>query len=138
MKENGLNGKLIAIVRIRGRVNVRSDIKETLERLRLPRVNNCSIVKMNDSYYGMLKNCVNHVAFGEIDEATLKKLLEKRAEGLDIKQVESGDTKAMKEAMPLRLHPPKHGYRSTKLSVKQGGSLGYMGSGINNLIGRMI
>ena len=29
--------------------------------------------------------------------------------------------------MPFRLHPPRHGYRGTKLPIKQGGYLGYNG-----------
>ena len=132
--------KLVAVVRIRGRVNVRSDITETLERLRLKRVNNCVLLTLTGSYRGMLNKCINHVAYGEIDEATLEKLLKKKAEGLTAKELMGGkyDPVKLKEQMPLCLHPPRHGYKSTKLSFKQGGSLGYQGADINKLISRMV
>lgn len=131
--------KLVAVVRIRGRVNVRSDITETLERLRLKRVNNCVLLTLTDSYKGMLNKCINHVAYGEIDGATLEKLL-KKAEGLTAEELVGGkyDRAKLKAQMPFRLHPPRHGYKSTKLSFKQGGSLGYMGADINKLISRMV
>ena len=138
MRKNPLKDKLIAVVRIRGRVNVRSDVAETLERLRLKRVSNCVVLKVTDSYNGMLNKCVNYVAYGEIDEPTLAKLLEKHAEGLEAKDVISGSAEKLKEQLPFRLHPPRHGYKSTKLHFRQGGSLGYMGEEINKLIARMV
>lgn len=141
MKKRTLNDKLVAVVRIRGTVNVRGDITETLKRLNLKHVSNCTVIKVNDSYDGMLKKVSNHVAFGEIDETTLEKLLTKHAEGaFTAKQVMEGkyDTEKFMELVPFRLHPPRHGYKSTKLNVNQGGSLGYMGPKINELIGRMV
>lgn len=140
MKKNSLNDKLVAVVRIRGRVNVRSDIAETLNRLNLKRVSNCVLIKVTDSYNGMLNKVSNYVAFGEIDEPTLKKLLERHASGLDASELMSGkfDLEKLKASTPFRLHPPRHGYKSTKLNYKQGGSLGYMGGEINKLISRMV
>jgi large subunit ribosomal protein L30 len=132
--------KLVAVVRVRGTVNVKSDITETLNRLRLKHPNNCVLLSLNETYRGMLNKCINHVAYGEIDESTLSKLLEKKAEGLDAKELMNGnyDMAKLKEQMPLRLHPPRHGYKSTKLPFKQGGSLGYMGADINKLLNRMV
>ena len=140
MTGNPLENKLVAIVRVRGRVNVRHDVAETLSRLRLKRVNNCAVVRMTPDYYGMLKNCVNHVAYGEVDEETLSRLLKGSGLQLAPKDVMDGkyDAKEFKRSMPFRLHPPRHGYKSTKRSVKQGGSLGYMGPKINELIKRMV
>lgn len=141
MKKNPLKDKLVAVVRIRGRVNVRSDITETLNRLHLKRVSNCALIKITDSYNGMLNKCVNYVAYGEIDEPTLSKLLDKHTgKELNAKELLDGkfDSEKLKSHMPFRLHPPRHGYRSTKLHYKQGGSLGYMGAEINKLISRMV
>jgi len=140
MKKNSLNNKLVAVVRIRGRVNVRSDIAETLKRLNLKRVSNCTLVKVNDAYNGMLNKCSNYVAYGEIDEPTLSRLIGRHGEGLDAKELLGGkfDAEKLKEQLPFRLHPPRHGYKSTKLNFRQGGSLGYMGSEINKLIVRMV
>jgi large subunit ribosomal protein L30 len=140
MKKGSLKDKLVAIVRIRGTVNVRGDITETLKRLNLKRVSNCTVLRINDSYEGMLKKCADYVAFGEIDEPTLTKLLDKHAEGFTAKEVMDGkyDNEKFMAFIPFRLHPPRHGYKSTKLSVNQGGSLGYMGPKINELLGRMV
>ncbi len=139
MSSKSLNNKLVAVVRIRGRVNVRGSIAETLTRLNLKRVNNCALVRVTDSYYGMIKKCNDYVAYGEIDTETLAKLLKKNGIDVDAKtMVEGGDLAAVKDTMPFRLHPPRHGFRSTKLGFKQGGNLGYMGGAINGLIGRMI
>ncbi|MCL5100115.1 MAG: uL30 family ribosomal protein [Candidatus Marsarchaeota archaeon] len=139
MSDNSLNNKLVAIVRIRGRVNVRGSIAETLERLNLKRVNNCALVRVNDSYYGMIKKCNDYVSYGEIDAAILAKMLKKNGISADAKAlVDGGDLAAIKDAMPFRLHPPRHGFRSTKLGFRQGGNLGYMGDAINGLINRMI
>ncbi len=141
MKKNSLDNKLVAVVRIRGRVNVRGDITETLSRLNLKKVSNCTLIKVTDSYNGMLDKCKDYVAYGEIDEPTLTKLLERhKTEGLDAKGLMEGkfDAKKLKEHVPFRLHPPRHGYKSTKLAFSQGGSLGYMGSDINKLIARMV
>jgi len=137
---NQLDNKLIAAVRVRGRVNVRHDITETLNRLRLKRVNNCVVMKMTDSYYGMIKECSNYITYGEIDEPTLTRLINGAGIKADPKQIMEGkyDMKELKKSLPFRLHPPRHGYKSTKRSVKQGGSLGYMGPGINKLLQRMV
>ncbi|MGA3020674.1 MAG: hypothetical protein ABSD68_01865 [Candidatus Micrarchaeales archaeon] len=40
--------------------------------------------------------------------------------------------------MPLRMHPPRHGYEGIKKDFKSGGALGYRSNGINELIRRMI
>ena len=39
--------------------------------------------------------------------------------------------------MPIRMHPPRKGYRGIKQSYKAGGDLGYRGKEINSLIKRM-
>ena len=143
MKNKEAKNKLVAVVRIRGRVNVRGYITETLKRLNLKRVSNCTIIKATDSYMGMLNKCSNYVAYGEIDPETLGKLLENRAKKqIPFKSKEvfesKYDSEEFKELLPFRLHPPTHGYKSTKLGFAQGGSLGYMGKDINKLLNRMI
>jgi large subunit ribosomal protein L30 len=140
MQKNPLENKLIAIVRVRGRVNVRHDVTETLNRLHLKRVNNCTVVKLTPDYFGMVKNCSNYVAYGEVDEPTLDRLIKNNDLKITTKDLMDGnyDSKEFKRKLPFRLHPPRHGYKSTKRSVKQGGSLGYMGPKINQLIQRMV
>ncbi len=140
MKYSDLDGRLIAAVRIRGRVNVDSRIGDTMDRLHLPKVNNCALIKVDAAYAGMLEKCMNHIAFGEIDEPTLEKLVKKYLPNENPKEIFEGkkSVKDFKGSMPFRLKPPKHGLKSSKLSYTQGGSLGYMGKSINNLLNRMI
>jgi large subunit ribosomal protein L30 len=140
MKQAALRGKIIAAVRIRGTVNVRSSIGETMDRLNLHKPNNCTIIKVNDPYLGMLKKCVNHIAYGEVDEETLAKLVTKFKLNIDPKGLINGkvDATDLNEKMPMRLHPPRHGMKSVRKHFNQGGSLGYMGKEINGLINRMV
>lgn len=135
---NIIKDKLVAVIRIRGRVNVRANIRETMTRLNLRFVNNCILVKVNDTYFGMLKKCESYVAFGEIDQETLTSLFTKKEITIDPKQVFEDNYNMTELKTVFKLHPPKHGFRSTKLSFKQGGSLGYMGENINQLLKRMI
>ncbi|MGC8648675.1 MAG: uL30 family ribosomal protein [Candidatus Micrarchaeia archaeon] len=138
--ENKLKNKIVIAVRVRGRVNVRAGIAETMNRLGLKRVNNCVIIKATDAYYGMLKKCENYIAYGEADEGVLAKLLTAYKVNADPKGIINGNInlKDIKLAMPFRLQPPKHGYKNTKQHFKQGGTLGYMGANINKLVNRMI
>ncbi len=136
-----LDNKLVVAVRIRGRVNVRWDTAETLDRLRLGKPNACALIKMTPAYTGMLKKCNNYLEYGEIDRATLEKLLSKHASGVDAKAVMSGSypLQDLRKSMPFMLHPPRHGYRrNTKKGYAQGGSLGYAGAKVNELINRMV
>ena len=140
MEGNNIEGKLIAAVRIRGRVNVSQDIAETLNRLNLKRVSNCVIIRANSSYSGMLATAKDRIAYGEVDKDTLAKLLTKYAKDFDAQELIDGkrEVKELREKLPFRLHPPRHGYKNTKLSHSQGGSLGYLGTSINDLIKRMV
>ncbi|EQD57716.1 50S ribosomal protein L30P [mine drainage metagenome] len=140
MEANSIDGKLIAAVRIRGTVNVSHDIAETLNRLNLKKVSNCVVIRVNSSYAGMLATAKDRIAYGEVDKDTLAKLLAKYAKDFDAQELldNKRDVKELREKMPFRLHPPRHGYKSTKLSHSQGGSLGYLGTGINDLIKRMV
>ncbi|MCL4383168.1 MAG: uL30 family ribosomal protein [Candidatus Marsarchaeota archaeon] len=135
---NIINDKLIAVIRIRGRVNVKSDIKETMNRLNLKYVNNCRVIKATDSYFGMLKKCESYVAYGEINNENLTSLFAKNSIDIDPKEVFDNKYNINELKTVFKLHPPKHGFKSTKLSFKQGGSLGYMGNEINQLLKRMV
>ncbi|MDE1874304.1 MAG: uL30 family ribosomal protein [Candidatus Micrarchaeota archaeon] len=136
--------KLLAVIRVRGRVKVRQSIAETLDRLNLRRVNNLVLVNSgNASYMGMLKKCKDFVTFGEIDKETLGKLLSAKgvkAEDSAASSLLSGSTSAkeLKIEMPIRMHPPRSGYEGVKKPYQNGGSLGYRSEGINKLIAKML
>src|SRR3989338_172316 len=121
MSEN----KKIAVVRIRGLVNIRKTIGATLDMLRLYRKNYCVVVDNRPEIVGMLKKAKDYITWGEIDDATLKLLVEKREE---------------KDKKFFRLQPPRKGFgrKGTKRMFSAGGALGYRGEKINDLITRMI
>ncbi len=136
-----LNDKLVVVIRIRGRVNVDHDIANTLERLRLNRVNNCTLIRANAAYLGMLNRCSDYVTFGTIDDANLAALFKKNGVDKDPKEATASieSIKQIRENMPFRLHPPRHGFRkSTKKHATQKGVVGFVGDDINSLLKRML
>ena len=54
-----------AVVRVRGQINVKPKIKETMRLMRLNRVNHCVIIPENDTYQGMLNIIKDYVTWGE-------------------------------------------------------------------------
>ncbi len=119
----------IAVIRIRGNIGLKNEIKDTLKMLNLHRSNFCVVVPKNDSYLGMIKKVKDYVTYGEIDDETYKLLSEKR-----------GEKKGDKLKAFFRLSPPKKGFerKGIKVSFKKKGALGYRGAKINDLIKRMI
>ena len=112
---------MICIIRIRGRVGLNKDIKETLDRLRLRKKYNCAVLNPTKENIGMIKKVENQVAFGEINDETYKKLVEKRK--TKIKNF-------------FRLHPPRKGINS-KIHFPKG-VLGDNKEKINDLVLRML
>jgi len=151
---------MLAAIRVRGSVNVSPNIRKTLELLMLDRVNHLVLVK--DEQKGMLNKVQSYTTFGEINEETLAKLLEKRArlpgnkkvDGKYLKEKKVKDFQELAKAIiegrlslrglsikpVLRLRPPKKGYERAgiKKGYSVGGALGYRASDINKLVQRMI
>lgn len=139
----------IAIVRVRGSVNLSGEVKDTLSLLRLYRKNYCVVVDDSPSYKGMIKKVKDYVTYGEIDDETYKELVEKR--GREYKGREK-DKKGKieykkfilvegKKIKPFfRLNPPRKGFgrKGIKVGFKAKGALGYRGDKINDLLKRMI
>ncbi len=113
---------MITVIRITGDVNLSGDIRETFNRLKLRRKYSCIVLNPNKEQEGMISKVKDLVAFGEINDETLKKLREKRG------------TKAHPNF--FRLHPPRGGIK-TKFHFPKG-VLGNHGDKINDLIGRML
>ena len=121
---------MFAVILVRGLNNLRSDIKRTLFMMRLRKKHACVVIANTAANKGMINKVKDYVTYGEIDDATLKELIEKRGQ----KDV-SGNLKKWFE-----LPPPKKGFekKGIKKTFKQGGALGYRSEKINNLIKRMI
>jgi large subunit ribosomal protein L30 len=157
--------KLIFAVRIRGSPGMNRKVLDTLKMLRMHKINHGILVWGKPSYIGMLNKCKDYIAYGEIDEKTLVRLLRVRGrvEGnkpLTDEQVKNltsyNDIKALAKALfngelhynskdlsnikPIfRLHPPKRGHKgSIKKHYKEGGTLGYVENYINELIHKML
>jgi len=119
----------LAVIRIRGSIGLKKDIKDTLSMLNLHRNNYCVVVPNNDNYLGMVKKVKDYVTYGELDDETYKLLVEKR-----------GEKKGDKLKKFFRLSPPKKGFerKGVKIPFKKKGAIGYRAGKINDLIKRMV
>jgi large subunit ribosomal protein L30 len=155
---------LIAIIRLRGRVNTNPKVKHTLELLRLHKKFHMVVYPKDlPGLEGMLRTAKDWITWGEIDEETLKTVLEKRGRTSGNKRLTKEFIKENFKARTLnefvkkvfqgkivlhkqdkikpvfRLHPPKGGFDKTPRRPYQDmGELGYRGPEIKKLILRMI
>lgn len=151
-----------AVVRVRGIVNIKPDIKKTLQYLNLTRVNHCVLIEETQSAKGMLQVAKDYITWGEVSKDTISKLLEKRGKlpgdkpltedhiksATSFKDMESlakaiADNKLKLKEIPdvkpvFRLHPPLKGLEGIKRSYVNKGALGYRGEHINHLLEKMI
>ncbi|MCX8172579.1 MAG: 50S ribosomal protein L30 [Archaeoglobaceae archaeon] len=150
---------MLAVVRLRGTVDVHKKISKTLELLRLHRRYNCVVIPDTPSYRGMLQVVKDYVAFGEIDHETLALLLRNRgrlegnlrltdeyvrektgyatiedfAKAVVEQKAKLSDLPRLKPV--FRLHPPRKGLKNIKWHYPRG-DLGYHRN-IKDLIYRM-
>ena len=139
---------MFAIIRLRGEVNLRPEIKSTLEMLRMHRVNHCIVVREDEHFRGMIQKVKDYVAWGKIDDQTLAMLLERRGRLAGNRRLSedflkektqyrsfaelaaalnSGAT-SLKDLgiKPIfRLHPARKGLKTIKKTAQQGGDLGF-------------
>ena len=148
---------MIAAIRIRGTVNVRHDITETMDKLRLQKPNHLALIREEKNLRKMVEKAKDYITFGEINEEILAALLEKRgyveggkkvtAEYLKEHKTDfsklAKDLIAEKTALKtigiipvFRLHPPRKGHKrgGIKKAFTVGGALGYRAAEINSLI----
>ncbi len=153
---------VFAAVRVRGIVNVKPDIKRTLQLFRLTRVNHCVLLEENASTKGMLQIAKDYITWGEIDKTILSELIGSRGKLEGDKELTEDyiksatsynnleklsqaiiDNKFKYKDIPnvkpiFRLSPPKNGYEGIKRSFVNKGALGYRRKEINKLLERMI
>lgn len=152
-----------AVIRVRGTLRIKPDIKETMKYLRLNQTNHCVIIPETPEYKGMLQKAKDYITWGEVEADTMAMLLKDRSEmpgseRLTDKMVKKNtDYKDLKELSiavsegtfnhrdieglnpVFRLNPPrKGGYEGIKRAFSVGGALGYRGKEINKLLQRMI
>jgi len=155
---------IVAAIRVRGRVNVKDDISETMRFLGLTRKMYCTLVPDRAELNGMVFKVKDYITWGEVDEKTLAKLIKARGKITGDKPVTDAYVKAnskfqdisalaaaivkgeakMKDVAGLksvfRLNPPRKGFerKGIKKPYSVGGALGYRKEKIKDLIERML
>ncbi len=141
---------MYAAIRIRGSVNVASDVRDTLRILRLNRVNHCVVMPKKPEYTGMLQKARAYITWGEVTQDTLERLVSKRGRLPGDKKIPEKEAKSIAarilkdesvkgtEIKPVfRLSPPSKGYKSVRMDFPRG-DLGNREEAINTLLKRMI
>ena len=148
-EKQGKKESLLAIVRVRGKINLKEDIKRTFDQLNLHNKNWCVIIKATPSNLGMVKKVKDYVTWGNIPEEQLITLIEKRGE-LFKERYEDKNSKIQykkylvhkkkKYKRYFRLNPPKKGYgrKGIKITFNSGGALGNRENKISDLLERMM
>jgi len=152
----------LAVIRVRGSVNVRRGVRETMRMLGLTRTNHCVVIDDTPTFRGMLQKAKDMLTWGEVEQKVLEKLIRKRgrltgdkhltdefiksqtpfqslsefAAAVHSGEAEFGTLPGLKKV--FRLHPPRKGYKATKRPFKDFGDLGYRGEQINEFVIRMI
>ena len=67
-----------AVIMVRGSINVKGDIKRTIELMNLNRVNHCVLIPEDKVSIGMLNKAKDYITWGEIDEETLVEMINAR------------------------------------------------------------
>jgi len=137
-----------AIVQLRGEVNMRETVEDTLDMLNVHSVNHCALVPETETYRGMVAKVNDYVAYGEPSADVLASLIARRAEpaegdadiddewlaeNTDYESVEgfadallAEETTLREQGLSpvLRLHPPRGGHKGIKQPQADGGQLG--------------
>ena len=151
-----------AVIRLRGKHDLRRSVDDTLHMLHLTRQNHCVFLPEDATSRGMLQAVKDFVTWGEVDAEVLAKALLRRGRAVGDKPIDDAFVKGhsrfksiwdlsqaiakgeatlreVREMRPvLRLHPPVKGLRAVKRGFNDGGDLGYRGTEINELIQRML
>ena len=80
MSKNEEKLELIAVIRLRGKVNVPFPVQENLNMLNIRRSNYMTLVPNTSSYLGMLKKAKDYITWGEINQKALEHVITKRGE----------------------------------------------------------
>ncbi|MHA2357604.1 MAG: 50S ribosomal protein L30 [Candidatus Heimdallarchaeaceae archaeon] len=153
--------ELLAVIRLRGTVNVHYKIHETLKFLNIRRSNYMTLIPSTPTYLGMLKKARDFITWGEINQEVLEHVLKKRGElegrekltdkylkeNTEYPTIKSFSKALLKGDAVIhdipklkkffRLHPARKGYRAIKKGFAEGGDVGYRGKAINELVVRM-
>lgn len=137
---------MIVVIRISGRVKIPTAVEETLYRMRLRKKYVTTLLEDSVENKKLLESVRNFVSFGNISQATLEKLIEKRASIIGAKKLDPKHIAQIieKEGFEksgikpfFRLHPPRGGIESKKHAGIGKGVLGHNKT-IDKLVERML
>ncbi|MEK9635121.1 MAG: 50S ribosomal protein L30 [Candidatus Woesearchaeota archaeon] len=154
---------IIAVLRVRGEVGIKPQIKTTLDLMKLHRKHRLILLSNTPSNKGMIDKVKDYCTFGEVDQSTISELLSKRGRLPGNNQLTEDYTKektklsikefsenlmsgksSLKDIEGLKkyfkLHPPVGGFErmGIKKPFTRGGVLGYRGKEMNKLVLKMI
>ncbi len=146
---------MIAAIRIRGRVGVPRDIRDTLYLLKLRRKFVCRLFDEKKEIIGMLNKVKHYIAYGKINEEALRKLIEERGRKIGDKRLNADEVnkivnylksgksfnevcKDLKVKDFFRLKPPKGGFKKSIKLLWPQGICGNIENKINDLILAMV
>ena len=112
----------VAVLLVRGLVNTKPNIRETLKRLRLQRKNNCVVIPNTPERLGMVHAVKDMITWGTVTPEIMQKLKKQMVEGV------------------AHLHPPRKGFgrKGIKFQFNRGGALGNRGDKMSDLLSRMM
>lgn len=143
-------GKKLFVVRVRGQIRLLTEIKETLDMLRLYKTNYCVVLSNTPTNLGMIQKAKDYITWGEAEDAVVEELFAKRGREYrgpladTKKKIQyTGryiEWKGKKYAKFFTLQPPKGGYgrKGVKTIFAKKGAIGYRGQDINTLIRKMM
>ncbi len=147
-KSNPKAAGQIAVVLVRGFVDMPEPILRTLTMLRLRRKNFCVVIPNTPENHGMVVKVKDWVTWGEITPETFTELIRVRGEAFLSRKTDSKEIYSYKslhingkDYKPyFRLNPPRKGFgrKGIKVAFAAGGSLGYRASKMDDLVKRML
>lgn len=156
-----MEGKCLALIRLRGNVGLRRELEYVFKLMHLTRKNHATLMEETPSNLGAIRRVKDFATWGEISTETLSYLLQKRGRlkggkrltedyvknqlgYVSIEELAQAlhDSKANFWKLPsvkpiFRLHPPRKGFPGSIRKPFPEGELGYRGKMINQLITKM-
>ncbi len=145
---------MIAVIRIRGEVGVKKEVKDTFRMLNLEKKNRCVVLPETPQYMGMLKKVKDLATWGTVSEEVLASLIKKRGRskhnkklskefldkntGIIVKKIKEGKTKETEIKPYFRLNSPSKGFKGSLKNHYPKGALGNRKEKINELLERMM
>lgn len=141
---------MYAVIRIRGSMNARKNVNDTLNMLRLNRRMHCVVLKDSDVVKGMLQKAKDLITWGDINDSVFKMMAEKRGRKSGNEKLSADEANSLMNSLKetgkvpegmkavFRLSPPSKGFKHSVKQQYPRGELGYRGEKINELLKRMI